>query len=286
RLAIIAAPAALTGGVVQINLLVGRQVASFTEGAIVWLSLADRLYQLPLGMVGIAMGIVLLPDLSRRLQAGDSPGGAVQINRAIEFSALLILPATAALIVLAEPLVSVLFGHGVFTDADVLATAAAVTIYGAGLPAFVLQKIFSPVFFAREDTRTPFRYALVSMVANAVIAIGLAPVVGYLAAAIGTTVSGWIMLALLWSGARRIEGAVTFDDRLRLRLPRILFAAVVMAAACTLAAAPLAGALDLAGWRYLALAALVLTGIGTFGASAVALGVLRPDEIRSALGRG
>ncbi|MEM9813744.1 MAG: lipid II flippase MurJ, partial [Pseudomonadota bacterium] len=226
------------------------------------------------------------PDLSRRLQAGDAPGGAAQINRAIEFSALLILPATAALIVLAEPLVSVLFGHGVFTDADVLATAAAVAIYGAGLPAFVLQKIFSPVFFAREDTRTPFRYALVSMVANAVIAIGLAPVVGYLAAAIGTTVSGWIMLALLWWGARRIEGAVTFDDRLRLRLPRILFAAVVMAAACTLAAAPLSGALDLAGWRYLALAALVLTGIGTFGASAVALGVLRPDEIRSALGRG
>ena len=115
RLAIIAAPAALAGGVVQINLLVGRQVASFFDGAVVWLSLADRLYQLPLGLVGVAIGIVLLPELSRRLMAGDATGGREAFNRATEFSLLLTLPAAAALIVLPGPIVSILFGPVSYT---------------------------------------------------------------------------------------------------------------------------------------------------------------------------
>lgn len=160
RLAIIAAPAALAGGVVQINLLVGRQVASFFDGAIAWLSYADRLYQLPLGVVGIAIGVVLLPDLSRRLRAGDLTGGRDAFNRACELSLALTVPAAVALMVIPLPLVTVLFQRGVFGADDATATALAVAIYGLGLPAFVMQKTLQPLFFARADTRRPFYYAL------------------------------------------------------------------------------------------------------------------------------
>ncbi|MCE8472827.1 lipid II flippase MurJ, partial [Rhodovulum sulfidophilum] len=123
RLAIIAAPAALAGGVVQVNLLIGRQVASFFEGAVAWLSYADRLYQLPLGVVGIAIGVVLLPDLSRRLGAGDTAGGRDAFNRAGEFALALTLPAAVALATIPGPIVAVLFQRGAFDQADVAATA-------------------------------------------------------------------------------------------------------------------------------------------------------------------
>ncbi len=123
RLVIIAVPAALAGGVVQINLLVGRQVASFFDGAIAWLNYADRLYQLPLGVVGIAIGVVLLPDLSRRLSAGDEAAGRRSFNRATEFALLLTIPAAVALVVIAVPLISVLFQRGAFTADDTHATA-------------------------------------------------------------------------------------------------------------------------------------------------------------------
>ncbi|MEM9344164.1 MAG: murein biosynthesis integral membrane protein MurJ, partial [Pseudomonadota bacterium] len=179
RLAIIAAPAALAGGVVQINLLVGRQVASFFDGAIAWLSYADRLYQLPLGVVGIAIGIVLLPSLSRKLQAGDAEGGQNAFNRAGEMALALTIPAAIALAVIPVPLVRTLFERGAFEASDTAATALAVAVYGAGLPAFVLQKVLQPVFFAREDTKRPFYYALVALAVNAVVAIGLAPFLGF-----------------------------------------------------------------------------------------------------------
>jgi putative peptidoglycan lipid II flippase len=174
RLAIIALPAMLAGGVVQINLLVGRQVGSFFDGAIAWLSFADRLYQLPLGVVGIAVGVVLLPDLSRRLRAGDDTGGREALSRAGEISMALTIPSAIALMVIPVPIVSVLFERGAFGPDDTVATALALAVYGAGLPAFVLQKVLQPLYFAREDTRTPFRYALVAMVVNAVAAVGFA----------------------------------------------------------------------------------------------------------------
>ncbi|MFN3606982.1 MAG: murein biosynthesis integral membrane protein MurJ, partial [Cypionkella sp.] len=203
HLLMIAGPAVLAGGVVQINLLVGRQVASHTEGAISWLVYADRLYQLPLGVVGIAVGTVLLPDLARRLRAGDEAGSLSSLNRSIEFALALTLPAAVALMVIALPLTHVLYERGAFGPADSAATALALAIYGAGLPAFVLQKVWQPLFYAREDTRSPFRYALMAMAVNAALAVGLMPLIGFAAAAVATTAAGWIMLAQLIWGARR-----------------------------------------------------------------------------------
>ena len=217
RLAIIAAPAALAGGVVQVNLLVGRQIASYFEGANAWLYYADRLYQLPLGVVGVAIGIVLLPDLSRRLRIGDDAGGERAFNRAAELSLLLTIPCTVALVVIPSALVSVLFERGAFVASDTQATALATAIYGLGLPAFVLQKLYQPVFFAREDTRSPFNYALVALAVNAAVAIGLSRYIGFTAAAYGATCAGWAMLACLWWGARRFGPAASWDAQLRKR---------------------------------------------------------------------
>ncbi len=285
RLAIIAAPAALAGGVVQINLLVGRQVASFFDGAIAWLSYADRLYQLPLGVVGIAIGIVLLPDLSRRLQAEDTEGGRAAFNRAAEMSLALAVPAAVALAVIPVTLVGVLFERGAFTSEDTAATALACAIYGLGLPAFVLQKVLQPLFFAREDTRRPFYYALVALVVNAVVAVGLAPVIGFTAAAIGTTVAGWAMLALLMRGARGMGDAAAFDARFRDRVWRILAAAAVMGAVLWLADLALAPIFGSGGGKFLGLVVLVGVGIVSYGLAGLALKAFRVSELRAVVRR-
>lgn len=285
KLAAIAAPAALAGGVVQINLLVGRQVASFFEGAVAWLNYADRLYQLPLGVVGIAVGVVLLPDLSRRLRAGDEAGGRDAFNRAAEMSLALTIPAAVALVVIPVPLVSVLFERGAFTTDDTMATALTVAVYGLGLPAFVLQKALQPLFFAREDTRSPFRYALVAMLVNAVVAIGLAPVIGFIAAALGTTLAGWAMVWLLWRGSRAMGAAAEWDDRFRRRLWRICGASALMGVVLFGGAALLGPFLATPMIRYAALALLVAIGMAAYFGFGQLLGAFRLAEFRRAVRR-
>ena len=285
RLAIIAAPALLAGGVVQINLIVGRQVASFTEGAVAWLSYADRLYQLPLGVVGIAVGVVLLPDLSRRLRAGDTEGGQDALSRAAEFSLALTIPAAVALLVIPMPLISVLFERGAFDADDTANTALALAIYGAGLPAFVLHKVLQPLYYAREDTRRPFQYAVASMVVNAVLAVGLMPVIGFSAAALGTTIAAWAMVGQLWWGARGMGLAARFDDRLRSRIWRIVVAAVVMGAVLVGLSMAFATFLALDTIRYLALLVLIVAGMLAYFAAGFAIGAFRWIELKAAFRR-
>jgi putative peptidoglycan lipid II flippase len=280
RLAIIAGPAVLAGGVVQINMLVGRQVASFTEGAVAWLTYADRLYQLPLGVVGIAIGTVLLPELSRRLRAGDAEGGREAFNRGAEFALLMTVPAAVALVVIAVPLTEVLYQRGAFGPQDTAATALTLAIYGAGLPAFVLHKVLQPLFYAREDTRSPFRYALASMAVNAGLAIGLLPVIGFSAAAWATTLSGWTMVAQLWAGSRKMGPEARFDAQFRQRLPRILLAAAVMGAVLWGLSLVMAGLLMLPLWRWVALLGLCLAGIFAYFGAAALLGAFRLADLK------
>ena len=280
RLAMIAAPAVLAGGVVQINLLVGRQVASYTEGAVSWLVYADRLYQLPLGVVGIAIGTVLLPDLSRRLRAGDSEGGRASFNRGTEFALALTLPAAVALIAIAAPLTSVLYERGAFGPSDTAATALALAIYGAGLPAFVLHKVLQPLYYAREDTRSPFRFAVVSMVLNAAIAVGLMPFIGFAAAAFATTLAGWIMAAQLWFGSRRMGDEARFDARFRARAPRIVLASALMGGVLWGAASLMGDLLTSPGWRYAGLAGLIGLGIVSYFGAGTAIGAFRLSDFK------
>ncbi|WP_371055070.1 MULTISPECIES: murein biosynthesis integral membrane protein MurJ [unclassified Rhodosalinus] len=286
RLVKIAIPAALAGGVVQVNLLVGQQVASYFDRAVGWLYAADRLYQLPLGVVGIAIGIVLLPDLSRRLKAGDDTGGRHALSRAGEISLALTVPCAVALVAVPLPIVSVLFERGATRPEDSAAIALAVAIYGLGLPAFVLQKVLQPLYFAREDTRTPFRYAVWAMVVNAVVAVGLAPFIGWIASAIATSAAAWVMVALLVAGTRPMGEVARFDARFATRLWRILLASGVMGAALVAGDRALGAALYLPGWRYAALAALVAGGALVYLAAAHVTGALRLSEMRTALRRG
>lgn len=286
RLVRVAIPAALAGGVVQVNLLVGQQVASYFDNAVGWLFAADRLYQLPLGVVGIAIGVVLLPDLSRRLKAKDDKGAKTALSRAAEIALGLTIPSAVALVVIPLPLVSVLFERGATTTDDAAAISFAVAIYGLGLPAFVLQKIMQPVFFAREDTRRPFQYALFSMVINAVLAIGLAPYVGWFAPAIATTAAAWAMVALLRRGSGRYGDVARFDDRFMSRIWRIVAASMIMGVVLWWAAAALGPWLALPWWRALVLAFLVLTGVFSYFAAGQFLGAFHLSEFKAALRRG
>ena len=157
-------------------------------------------------------------------------------------------------------LVEVLFERGKFGSDATAVTAAVVQIYGLGLPAFVLQKVYQPLFFARADTKSPFYYALVAMVINAALAIGLAPVIGYLAAAIGGTLASWGMVALLWVGSRKMGVSARLDRRFHKRIWRITVASILMGVALLAAQLALNPMFGAGAWRYLALALLVLIG--------------------------
>lgn len=285
RLAIIAAPAVLAGGVVQINLIVGRQVASMTEGAVVWLYNADRIYQLPLGVVGIAIGIVLLPDLSRRLRAGDAEGARASFNRGAEFALLLTLPAAVALVVIAWPIISVLFMRGAYGAEAALNTAWALAAYGVGLPAFVLHKVLQPLYYAREDTRSPFRFAVWSMVVNAGLAVGLMPLIGFMAAAIATSAAAWVMVWQLWRGSRGMGDAARLDARFKARMPRIIAASVLMGLVLWGLSVGLATPLATPGLRTLTLGALVLVAMAVYFATVFAIGGMNWAELHAAVRR-
>ncbi|MFN3577491.1 MAG: murein biosynthesis integral membrane protein MurJ, partial [Tabrizicola sp.] len=281
RLMVNMGPALLVGGVVQINLLVSRQVASGTEGAISWLVYADRLYQLPLGVVAIAVGTVLLPELSRRLQAGDSAGGRDAFNRGTEFALLLTLPAAVALVVIALPITEVLYQRGAFGAEDTAATALALAIYGLGLPAFVMQKALQPLFYAREDTRSPFRYAVWSMVLNAALAFGLMPWIGFSAAAWATTLSAWVMVGQLWRGSRRLGEETRFDARFLARLWRIALASALMGAALWGGWGLLQPMLADRGWRILGLVLLIGIGMASYAIAAFGLKAVRLSDLKA-----
>ena len=281
RLAKLAGPSVLAGGVVQINVVVGTIIASLQAGAVSWLYYADRLYQLPLGIVGIAIGVILLPDLARSLAKDRRDLADHTQNRAMEFAAALTLPATVALLVIPGPIIAVLFERGAFDAADTAATAPALAAYAAGLPAFVAIKVLQPAFFAREDTFTPMWTSAVSMVVNVVAAIGLFWLFGHVGIAAATTIAAWINTAqLAWILHRR--GFLVVDPLLRRRLPLLLLASVLMGIGVWLGAWALAPWLS-AGPLILRLAALGLIVIGGglfFGALCQLTGVVDFRKLR------
>ena len=207
RLIRLGIPGVIAGGVTQINIVIGTIIASLQHGAVSHLYYADRVYELPLAIVGIAIGVVLLPDVSRHLRAGDHAAVMDSQNRSLEFAMLLTVPAAVALAVVPIEIVKGLFERGAFTAADTPATAYALAIFALGLPSFVMIKVFSPAYFAREDTATPMRYAAISLTANTLGSIalfflfrrlGLMP---HLGIAVATTLGGWLNAGLLYAHA-------------------------------------------------------------------------------------
>ena len=205
RLIRLGIPGVIAGGVTQLNIVIGTVVASLQDGAVSHLYYADRVYELPLAIVGVAIGVVLLPDVSRHLRAGNHAAVMDSQNRSLEFAMLLTVPAAAALAVVPIEIVKGLFERGAFTAADTPPTAYALAIFALGLPSFVLIKVFQPAYFAREDTATPMRYAALSLTANTLGSIalfflfrsmGLMP---HLGIAVATTLGGWLNAGLLYA---------------------------------------------------------------------------------------
>ncbi len=280
-------PGAIGAGVVQINLLVDIVIASvLPTGAVSYLYYADRVNQLPLGVVGVAIGTALLPLLSRQLRTGDAAGARDSMNRGIEVALLLTVPAAAALLAIAEPIVIVLFERGVFDRAVSAGAAQALMAYAVGLPAYVLIKVLAPGFFAREDTSTPVRIAVVCVVLNIALSLVLIQFIAHAGIALATAISAWVNAGVLaWILRRRGHHAT--DARLRARLPRIVLSAAGMAAA--LVAARMVAGPAFAGpveTRIACLAGLIVLGLAIYAALAVLTGAARPADLKQALRRG
>jgi len=230
RLLWLALPAAVTGGITQINLLINTNIASAQAGAVSSLVYADRLYQLPLGVVGIAVATVLLPELARALRSGNIDEANHLQNRSVEFTLFLTTPAAAAFLIMSEPIVRLLFEHGHFSTQSTHVVAGILAIYGLGLPAFVLIKAFIPGFFAREDTKTPMIFAGISVAVNISLAISLFPYLSARGIAIAEISAGWVNAILLFL-TLLLRGHWGKDTALLSRIPRILIAAFLMAVA-------------------------------------------------------
>jgi putative peptidoglycan lipid II flippase len=277
------APGTIGAGVTQLNLLISTALASLLpSGSVSYLYYADRLNQLPLGVVGIAVGTAILPPLSRQVRLGQAADAVTTQNRGLELALLLTLPAAVGLALLATPMLSVLFQRGAFGAADTAATAAALSAYAAGLPAFVLVRVLAPGFFARHDTATPVKIAIVAMAANLCLTLILMQFLAHVGIALATTIAGWINAATLLVLLIR-RGHFGFDRRARRNLPRIAAAALGMGIVIALLRVALAPALG--GPAFLragALAALVCAGLAAFAVLALVLGIA---DWRELLGR-
>jgi putative peptidoglycan lipid II flippase len=292
RLGLLMGPGLISAGIQQLNLLVGQSVASFTEGGQSVMYYADRVNQLPLGLLGVAFGVVLLPEVTRRLRGGDPQGAKDSIARGIEFSLLLTLPATIAMVVIPEPVMQGIFSGGKFTPEVSRMAGQALMAFGIGAPAYVLARVLQTGFFGREDTKTPMRYTLVSAVINIALCFGALFYLGkdgplHLGCALATSIAGWVNVVLLTLRLHR-DGMLELPRTTWMRLLKMLIASVGMGAMVYF------GAQWLAPWiggetrtiRVTSLLLLVTAGAVAYFGLIFALKVTSPRSLKSAFRRG
>ena len=281
RLLRLAVPGIIAGGMAQISIVIATIVASLEDRVVSWLYYADRIFQLPLGLIGVAVGVVLLPDLSHKLRSGDRAAVVESENRALEFSLLLTVPAAVALYLSAEPIMRVLFERGAFTTIDARASAGMLSAFSLGLPAFVVVKSLQPSFFAREDTKTPMLYSGIALAANAVLSIVLFTLLGAPGIALATSLSGWLNAGLL-AWALRGRGEFILDGQFRRSFWGIVIASAVMGLGLSGLMALLHPYFDPAYGLLVQIAALALligVGISIYFAIATAAGSLKPRTL-------
>jgi len=197
-------PGAIGAGAAQINLFVDMILASLLPvGSISFLYYADRLYQLPLGVIGVAIGTALLPMLSQALKTEDKSEVVKLIGISFEAGLMLSLPAAIGLTVIAGTIMSVLFEHGAFTHDNSVQSSHALIAYAIGLPAYVLSRVFSTAYFARQDTKTPVKFAITCAIINTVLALALITPLRHVGIALATGITAWINLALLMRGLHK-----------------------------------------------------------------------------------
>lgn len=228
-LILLAIPGTIAASATQLNIFISSILVSGVQGGRSWLAVCDRLYLLPQGLIGVAVGVALLPRLSRAVHAGDHDGGQAAIDEAVVFTMALSLPAAAALVAMPFFLIDGLYTRGEFHAFDAQQTAAALLQYGWGVPAFVISQIFSRVFFASQDTRTPMTYSLVSIGTNIVAGVTLFQFIGVAGIAAGTSLAAWANVGLLASTLMR-RGLWRPSAKAISRLTRILVASVALGA--------------------------------------------------------
>jgi putative peptidoglycan lipid II flippase len=298
RVLALAAPVAFAASATQVNVFVSQALASLEEGAKSWLYAADRLYQLPLGIIGVAIGVALLPRLARAVASKDAEEESRAIDEGVALSMAFTLPAAAALLVMPFFLMHGFWTGGKFTDADARATADALFQYGWGVPAFVLLRILAPPFFARQDTKRPMRFALVSVAVNVAVGAGLffglraTGHPGFVGLAVGTAAAAWVNVAQL-GGTLLAEKLWRPSPKLIGQMLRIAVATAIMAAALGFMAyqreaiiAAFQRILPLRmGVKELAVTAVAGVGFAIYVAAAFITGALRASDIALAMRR-
>jgi putative peptidoglycan lipid II flippase len=282
RLMKLIAPAAAGAGAVQFNLLVSSALATglLPHGSVTYIYYADRLNQLPLGLIGIGLGTVLLPTISHQLGRGDDADAMATQNRGLELALLFTLPATIALVVCGVPIITGLLQHGQFGATDALKTGQALAAFSIGLPSYVLVKVLTPGYYARHDTRTPMRFAMISiavnLILNLVFILPLKHVGPPLATALASTVNVWLLYHTL-----RKRGHFESDARLRRRIPRLAVAALLMGVALYFIAPAVSPYLAGSILRRAAgLIVLVSAGLAVYAVACFLTGAFVPDDIK------
>jgi len=276
-------PGLLGAGVTQLNLSVDVIIGSLLPpGTVAVLYYADRINQLPLGVIGAAVGTALLPTLSRQVHGAKPEEAVATLNRAIEYALVLTLPAALALLVTSQPIISVLFGRGAFDPAHVAKAAEALSAYAIGLPAFVMVKVIIPAFFARGDTATPVKTGMAAVGVNLALNVAFMGPLQHLGPALASSIAAWgNIAALLWVLHRR--GHFARDALLSRRVPRMVAASAIMGLVLWLLEdgvyVPLAAH---GGLRWLGLAVLVGGGLAAYGVAGQVLGAF---DVRDILGR-
>ncbi len=276
-------PGLIGASATQLNQVVDVIIASLLpSGTVALLYYADRVQQLPLGVIGTAVGTALLPLLSRQVRGGEAKASLGTLNRAIEYALFLTLPAALALAVSAFPTMWVLFGRGAFGIDSARLSSQSLTAYSLGLPAVVLLKVLAPAFFARGDTATPVKVGMVTLVLNFALNLALMIPLQHVGPPLATSIAAIFNMVVLAVMLLR-KGYMVPDPALRRRLPRMLLAALAMAATLWFAEGPLFGsaANQAHGVKFLALAALVGLGCLVYIAAAHLLGAF---DLRDVLG--
>ncbi|MEB3701399.1 Murein biosynthesis integral membrane protein MurJ [Candidatus Bealeia paramacronuclearis] len=275
-------PGAVGAGVVQINIFIDTILASLLPtGAVSYLFYADRLNQLPLGVIGIAVSTALLPELSKQLKSGSHEEAHETQNRALEFVLAITLPAAMSLMVLSYPLVKILFERGAFTPEDALATSYVLAAFSVGLPAYVMIKVFSTSFFARHDTKTPVKVAMMAVGLNLTLNLILIGSLSYVGLALSTAIAAWFNATLLATKLYK-SGGFKIDTRLRERIPRLVISTFIMGAFLIGLEVHLWSFLEGVFFtRFLVLITLVSAGLIIFGIISYLIKAIDMSEIKS-----
>jgi putative peptidoglycan lipid II flippase len=286
----IAVPGAIAGGALQVSSLVTQMLSGSDPGARSVLYNSDRLYQLPLGLIGVAVGLALVPRLSRHFAENDHEGATRTMDDGVGLSMAFTLPAAAALLVMPFFIIDATVTRGAFTSADALRTAEVLRQFAWGVPAFVLAKVFTPPFFARQKSKRPMQFSLVSVAITVVVGAGLwywfptMGIDGAIGLGIATSLGAWVNVFLL-AATLHAEGAYTMGSRVWTRMVRLLIATGLMGAFAGVCAWQYELLSQLLWRKEVAVLAVIIIGVVIYGAAAFALKAVTVAEIKGALRR-